>query len=88
MKDLLKLSPQWHERLHRLGETGMGYVVVTVILKNGQRIHRVAIVGDVIADIYGVNQIPFTEDDIADFVVTHDKWDFQTGKEIGEMPHP
>jgi hypothetical protein len=57
-------------------ETGMGYQVVTVVLKDGTRFDQVVVVEGCITQIRGRADIPFTEDDIARIVVTHDKWDF------------
>ena len=57
-------------------ETGMGYQVVTVILKDGKKFDQVAVVEGQIADIRGRKDIPFTEEEIAEIILTHDKWNF------------
>ena len=89
MKQPLRLSQKWADKLADEGETGMGYQVVTVALKDGRQVKRVAIIqSTLVGVIFGMDHIPFTEDEIADIIVTHDKWDFQTGREIGELPHP
>jgi hypothetical protein len=54
----------------------MGYQVTSVTLKDGRRFDQVVIVGGYITRIKGIKDIPFSEDEIADIVVTHDKWDF------------
>jgi len=54
----------------------MGYQVASVILKDGRRFDQVVIVEGTISQIKDINDIPFSEDEIADIVVTHDKWDF------------
>lgn len=51
----------------------MGYVIVTAVLKDGRRIERAAVVGLTIVSIEGEPTIPFTENEIAEFIVTHDK---------------
>ncbi len=76
MKPTLKLSDKWGDFLVNQPETGMGYWVVTVLLHDGRRVDRVVIVGDLITEIYSLRDIPFKEKDIAEIVVTHDKWDF------------
>jgi len=54
----------------------MGYQVASVILKDGRRFDQVVIVEGRITRMKGIKNIPFSEDEIADIVVTHDKWDF------------
>jgi hypothetical protein len=73
---MLKLSPKWTKELMLMPETGMGYQVVTVTLKDGMRFDQVAVVEGCMTQIRGCEDIPFTEDDILKIVVTHDKWDF------------
>ena len=72
----LQLSARWHERLAAAPETGMGYHVVTVILRNGRRHDRVVVESGAISRIDGEVSIPFLKEDIADLIVTHDRWDF------------
>jgi len=54
----------------------MGYQIASVTLKDGRRFDQVVIVGGYLTRIKGLKDIPFSEDEIADIVVTHDKWDF------------
>lgn len=70
---MLKLSERWAQVLSQ-PETGMGYHVVTVLLKNGQRYEQVVIVGGRLTMIRGLKDIPFTDEDIAEIRVTHAKW--------------
>jgi hypothetical protein len=70
---LLHLSAKWTPFFLSHPETGMGYVIATVILKNGQRFDRVCVVGGTILTVDNQSNVPFTEDQIAEFVVTHDK---------------
>lgn len=51
----------------------MGYHIVTVILRDGRRYPRTVVTGGSIGSIAGEAGIPFAEDEIAEFVVTHDK---------------
>ncbi len=73
---MIWLSTKWAKMLASKPETGMGYQVVTVILKDGNRFDQVAVVEGRIAQIRGRKDIPFTEDEIAEIVLTHDKWEF------------
>jgi hypothetical protein len=54
----------------------MGYQVVTVVLKDGHRFDQVAVVDGRITEIRGRTDIPFTDDQIAQVLVTHEKWHF------------
>jgi hypothetical protein len=54
----------------------MGYQIASVILKDGRRFDQVVIVGGYLTKIKDLKYIPFSEDAIAEIVVTHDKWDF------------
>lgn len=73
---MIELSDIWSEKLLSQAETGMGYQIVSVILKNGKRYDRVIVNSGYITRIKGLNNIPFSEDEIAEIEVTHDKWDF------------
>lgn len=57
-------------------ETGMGYQVVNVVLKDGRKFDQVAIVEGKITEIRGYKDIPFTGDQIAQIILTHDRWNF------------
>jgi hypothetical protein len=68
---MLELSDKWASVLASQRETGMGYQVVTVRLKDGRRFDGVSVVGGIISRIAGAEVVPFAEDDIEDIVVTH-----------------
>ena len=59
-------------------ETGMGYWVVTVYLKDGRVFPQTVVSGGYLAPVRYHKEIPFTETDIDHFVVTHDKWDWRS----------
>lgn len=71
---MLALSDKWAPMLVAQGETGMGYQVATVLLKDGRRFDHAVIVGGTIGQIKDVEGIPFTEDQIETIIFTHDKW--------------
>ena len=75
---MIELSAKWVKELAVMPETGMGYQVVSVILKNGNRFDQVTVVEGQITQLRGRKDIPFTEDQIAEIVLTHDKWDFKS----------
>ena len=68
---VLKLSNKWANVLVPQPETGMGYQIASIYLKDGRRFDRVTIVGGTIADIDKDRAIPFTESEIERIVVTH-----------------
>jgi hypothetical protein len=73
---MITLSDRWAPKLLAQGETGMGYQVASVILKDGRRFDQAVIVGGYLTQIKGIKDISFAEEEIQDIVVTHDKWDF------------
>ena len=70
---MLELSNKWAPVLASQRETGMGYQVVTIRLKDGRQFAGVTVVGGVVNRVEGAQSIPFAEDDIEDIVVTHDR---------------
>ena len=60
--------------LRRQPETGMGYWVTTVTLKDGRRFPQTVVAGGVIVRIRDQKSIPFSEAEIESLEVTHDKW--------------
>lgn len=73
---MLQLSDKWGPILVSQPETGMGYQVATIILKDGSRYEQALIEAGCITRIRGLHHIPFSEDQIAEITITHDKWDF------------
>jgi hypothetical protein len=73
---VIKLSSRWAKKLSSTPETGMGYQIVSITLNDGKRYDRVIVIEGQITEIRGLKNIPFTEDQIAEIVLTHDKWNF------------
>lgn len=67
----MHLSKKWAPRLLSQSETGMGYQIVTVRLRDGRAFDDVVVVGGLITQVPGSNGVPFSEADISDIVVTH-----------------
>jgi hypothetical protein len=74
---MIALSQKWAAQITSQPETGMGYQIVSVILRNGKRFDQVIVDSGYITRIRGFNEIPFTADEIQEMIVTHDKWDFR-----------
>ena len=64
---MLALSDKWAEYFQSIPESGMGYWVVSVRLKDGRRFDRVYVDGGFITKIGESTSIPFSEADIAEF---------------------
>lgn len=60
------------DRLTAQPESGMGYQLVTVVLKDSHRFKRVTAVEGQLTDRAGTWDPPFREIDIEDLAVTHD----------------
>lgn len=54
----------------------MGYQIATVKLSDGRQFRQALIVEGQLTKIRGIEGIPFSEDEIADIVVTHERWNF------------
>ena len=59
-------------------ETGMGYWVVTVHLKDGRSFPQAVVDGGYLTRIKGRADVPFLEEEIGTLQVTHDKWDWRS----------
>ena len=70
---MLRLSGKWAPFFNSQPETGMGYVIATVRLRDGREFERVCVVEEFVTSVDGKSEIPFADDDIAEFIVTHDK---------------
>ena len=73
MATTLQLSNKWAPVLIGQPETGMGYQITTVMLRDGRRFPNVTIAGGIVTEVAGHKDIPFRDDEIADIVVTHGK---------------
>ena len=67
---------KWKGTVLALGETGMGYTVVRIVLTDGTVYPQAVITGGCLSRIRGIAIIPFTEDDIAAIKQTDEPWDW------------
>lgn len=76
---MLKLTEKrFADYLRNQPETGMGYWVVTMHLKDGREFPQVVVNGGVITRVRHHKKIPFVEKEIDRLEVTHDKWNWQS----------
>jgi hypothetical protein len=73
-RNILQLSDKWIDFLISRPETGMGYQICTIVLNNGMQYKQAVIDSGFITKIKDIDGIPFSEDDIAEIVITHEKW--------------
>jgi hypothetical protein len=69
-------SGKWLSAVRQLGETGMGYVVVSIALRDGRPYPQVLIGSGHLSRVRGLPHIPFAEDDIAEIKQTDTKWNW------------
>ena len=53
----------------------MGYQVVTITTRQGSVYQQAIVDSGHVTRIRDLREIPFTEEDIEQIIVTHDKWD-------------
>jgi hypothetical protein len=70
---MISLGDKWVPVLLSQPETGMGYQIASVFLRDGRQYDRVTITQGAITQIDGKKEIPFKEEDIGDIRVTHER---------------
>ena len=77
MKKLLPIPPKFLERLKEAEETGIGYQVVAVRLRDGRWFNQVAVSEGHIVEVRGYRDIPFAPQDVDCVIVNHKRWNFR-----------
>lgn len=77
MKCLVPIPRRFVDQVKRCAETGIGYQVVSVVLKDGRSFDQVATSEGCIIEVRGYNEIPFESDDVASVSVNHKGWNFR-----------
>jgi len=77
MKRLVPLPSQLVDYLKRAKETGIGYHVVSVELKDGRTFDQVATSEGCIIEVRGFKEIPFTPEEVTSVTVNHKHWNFR-----------
>jgi hypothetical protein len=81
MKRLVQIPAGLVDPLERDTETGIGYQVVSVELKDGRSFDQVSTSEGCIIEVRGYKEIPFAADDIASVRVNHKRWNFRDGSD-------
>ena len=72
------LPKVWQEFLVKKPETGMGYQVVSLRLKDGRKIDDVVVIqSSLIGEIRTQAKIDFDPNEIVEIELAHRKWNFQ-----------
>jgi len=77
MKRLVPIPSGCANQLKLAGETGIGYQVVSVELKDGRAFDQVVISEGCIIEVRGYKEIPFAGDEVASVSINHKRWNFR-----------
>jgi hypothetical protein len=77
MKRLIPIPCEHADVLRRHDDTGMGYQVVSVTLKNGKKYDQVVTSEGHVIQVRGHKDVPFSPDDVAAVDVNHKSWNFR-----------
>ncbi len=81
MKCVVPIPSRFVDHLKQARETGIGYQVVSVELKDGRFFDQVATSEGCIIEVRGYKEIPFASDDMASVSVNHKRWNFRDGSD-------
>lgn len=65
------------DHLKRSRETGIGYQIVFVELKDGRQFDQVIASEGCIIEVRGYEEIPFAPEEVASVIVNHKRWNFR-----------
>ena len=77
MKHLVPIPVEFLQQLKDAEETGIGYQVVQIRLKDGRSFDQVATSNNYIIEVRGYRNSPFASEDIVSVVVNHKSWNFR-----------
>lgn len=81
MKCLFPIPEACLDHLKRGVETGIGYQVVSVELKDGRCFDQVVVSECCIIEVRGFAEIPFAPHDVATVSINHKRWNFREGSD-------
>jgi hypothetical protein len=77
MKRLTPIPREWVDHMNGHRQTGPGYHVVAVTLKNGRCFDQVVASEGCVIHVRGHKEVPFAADDVASISVNHMGWNFR-----------
>jgi len=81
MKCLYPVPQDCLDDLKRGEETGIGYLVISVELKDGRCFDQVVASEGCIIEVRGYEEIPFAPEEVASVIVNHKRWNFRDGSD-------
>jgi hypothetical protein len=78
MKRIVAIPSSFIEHLKRAGETGIGYQVVSVELRDGRKFDQVVTSECCVIEVRGYKEIPFSAEEVASVSVNHKHWNFRS----------
>ncbi|MGA2813871.1 MAG: hypothetical protein ABSG16_20915 [Candidatus Acidiferrum sp.] len=81
MKRLVPIPIEFQAQLKEAGETGLGYQVISVALKDGRHFDQVAASEGCVIEVRGCAAIPFAPGDVAAVKVNHKRWNFRSASD-------
>jgi hypothetical protein len=82
MKRLVPIPSGFVDHLKRAEETGIGYQVVSVKLRDGRTFDQVVTSEGCIIEVRGFKEIPFAPNDVASVNVNHKRWNFRSASGV------
>ena len=77
MKHLVAIPSEFVDLLKRATETGIGYQVISLELRDGRTFEQVVTSEGCIIEVRGYKEIPFEPDEVASITVNHRRWNFR-----------
>jgi hypothetical protein len=84
MKCLVPIPPETATDLKQQRQTGLGYQVVSVQLKDGRSFDQVVVSEGCIITVRGYAEVPFQLDEVATVKVNHKRWNFREWSDKGQ----
>jgi hypothetical protein len=69
-------TSKWTQKINAVPETGMGYAVVSVTLRDGRKFEQAIVDSGHLTRVRGLSEVPFKEEDIIDITANHLKWNW------------
>ena len=81
MKRLFPIPKECLAPLEHVAETGIGYQIVSVELKDGRCFDQVVVSEGCIIEVRAHAEIPFAVEEVASISVNHNRWNFREGSD-------
>ena len=82
MRRIVPIPSSFVDHLKRAGETGIGYQVVSVELRDGRNFDQVVTSEGCVIEVRGYKEIPFSPDEVASVNVNHRHWNFRSASGV------